>query len=174
MVTTSGYQAAGGYSPAVAFELEPANEAFLDSAPHRYVFPMDLPAPAETVWAGLIADPPLAWVRGLRIEWTSARPFGVGTTRTAHGAFGAVKLFERYIVWDEGRRTVFSVERSNVPLFRRFAEDYVIEPTAAGCRFTWTFAAEPRGPAAVRAIDNLMQRGIFGAMARDTRRHFRA
>jgi hypothetical protein len=69
---------------------------------------------------------------------------------------------------------VFSVERSNVPLFRRFAEDYVIEPTAAGCRFTWTFAAEPRGPAAVRAIDHLMQRGIFGAMARDTRRHFRA
>ncbi|HJQ44231.1 MAG TPA: SRPBCC family protein [Jatrophihabitantaceae bacterium] len=158
----------------MAFRLQPTDADFVANAPQRYVFAMDLPAPAETVWQGLVADKPLAWVRGLSIGWTSARPFDVGTTRTAKGGFGAIWLYERYVVWEEGHRQVFVVERSNVPLFHRFAENYLVEPTADGCRFTWTFAVEPRGPRAVRAVDNLIQRGMFGAMASDTRKHFGA
>jgi hypothetical protein len=156
----------------MAFDLEPVDETFFDAAPCRYVYAMDLAAPAHEVWAGLVADRPLSWVRGLRITWTSPAPFGIGTTRTAAGAFGAVRLDESYFRWEDGRRHSFTVMRSNSPMFRRFAEDYLVEPAEGGCTFTWTFAVEPRGPQPVIAAIGSAQRPIFAAMARDTRRHF--
>ena len=156
----------------MAFRLDETDADFVASAPQRYVYAMELPVPADKVWDGLVADTPLDWVRGLSIDWTSPRPFDVGTTRTARVFFGAMRVHERFVVWDDGRRKTFVVDKANVPLFRRFGEDYLVEPTPAGCRFTWTFAVEPRGPRAVAAVDNLVQRGLFSAMAADTRKHF--
>jgi hypothetical protein len=59
-------------------------------------------------------------------------------------------------------------------MFRRFAEDYLVEPSDDGCTFTWTFAVEPRGPRPVVAAVGATQRPNFAAMARDTMRHFGA
>jgi hypothetical protein len=71
------------------FEVRPADESFYDSAPERYVDAIDIARPAEQVWADLTGDNPLAWCKVLqRITWTSPRPFGVGTTRTARALGG--------------------------------------------------------------------------------------
>jgi len=157
----------------MAFAVEPFDENFFDTAPQRYRFVMDLPQPAGEIWtAALGGDEPLTWVRGLRVRWTTPPPRGVGAARVAYGAFGAIRLYERFHVWEEGRRIAFRVERCNVPLFRCFGEDYLVEPTATGCRFTWTFAAAPRGPRAAAAVNHAVQRAMFTAMARDTVRHF--
>lgn len=156
----------------MTFALASADADFVEHAPCRFVFPMQLAASAEQVWSGLVADRPLSWVRGLNISWTSPRPFGVGTTRTAAGGFGAVRLDEVFFRWEEGHRYSFSAVGANVPLLRRFAEDYVVEPAGEGCLFTWTFAIEPRGPRAVAEAVGRAQRPIYAAMARDTRRHF--
>jgi hypothetical protein len=157
----------------MAFALEPADEDFLRTAPQRYVFPMELPVSPERVWQDAMAGPhALRFVRGLRIRWTSDAPRGIGSTRTAFAGFGAIHLQERYFVWDDGRRNAFMGTAVNVPLFRRFAEDYVVEPTASGCRFTWTFAAEPRGPRPAAAVNDVVQRAMFAGMARDVRRHY--
>lgn len=156
----------------MAFDLKPADESFLDSAPLRYVHVLELAATPERVWAGLTADRALYWVRGLSVTWTSPRPFGVGATRIAAGAYGAARLHESYFRWEEGRRHSFQVLRANTPLFHRFAEDYLVEPIAGGCRFTWTFAVEPRGARAVAASVGATQRLIFAGMAKDTQRHF--
>ena len=154
------------------FPLDPADEDFLANAPQRYSYSMDLPVPPEKVWAVLAGDEPMDFVRGLKIRWTSPTPRGIGATRRANGGFGAIRLNERYFIWDEGRRTAFTVESSNVPLFRRFAEDYIVELTSDGCRFTWVFAVEPRGPRPIGAANGAVQRGMFGQMARDFRKHF--
>lgn len=154
------------------FDLAPADEEFLTAAPQRYSFSKELPSPAQQVWAVLAGDEPLDFVRGLTVRWTSPAPHGVGATRKAFGAFGAIRFDERYFIWEDGRRTAFTVERSNVPLFRRFAEDYVVEPTAGGCRFTWVFAVEPRGPRPVAAANGAVQRALFAQLARDFGRHF--
>jgi hypothetical protein len=154
------------------FALEPADEDFLATAPQRYSYSMELPVPPGTVWAVLAGDEPMDFVRGLKIRWTSPAPRGVGATRRANGSFGAVRLDERYFIWVDGRRTAFTVESANVPLFRRFAEDYVVEPTAAGCRFTWVFAVEPRTPRPIAAANGGVQRATFAQMARDFRNHF--
>jgi hypothetical protein len=154
------------------FALAAADEEFLTTAPQRYTHSMHLPAPLESVWAVLAGDAPLDFVRGLSIRWTSPTPRGVGATRRANGGFGTIRLDERYFIWDDGRRTAFTVETANVPLFRRFAEDYVVEPAVGGCRFTWVFAVELRGPGPMVAANAAVQRAMFGQMARDFGRHF--
>ncbi|MDT4916164.1 MAG: hypothetical protein QOH89_864 [Pseudonocardiales bacterium] len=156
----------------MAFALKPVDEDFLTSAPQRYSYSMELPVPPEKVWAVLSGDKPLDWIRGLSITWTSPEPRGVGATRHANAGFGAIRLDEQYFIWEEGRRTAFFVTRVNVPLLRRFAEDYTVEPTSGGCRFDWVFAAEPRGPRPVAAANDLVQKTMFGRMAHDFESRF--
>jgi hypothetical protein len=127
------------------YSLEPADETFFDTAPYVYRFPVELEVPPERVWESLTSDRSLAdWGLGLHsLEWTSPRPFGVGTTRTVVLPGKAMALRERFFRWEEGQRTSFYLAESNRPLLRRLAEDYLVEKTSAGSRFTWTIALEP-------------------------------
>ena len=126
------------------FPLSETDDAFLDSAPLRYRHVVDLPVGPHEAWEALTADDAVvSWTPMItKVRWTSLRPYGVGTTKEVT-AGGLATLRERYYRWDEGKRKTFSVTESSLPGFRRFAEDYVVEPTPTGSRFTWTFAIEP-------------------------------
>lgn len=152
--------------------LEPVDESFFASARERYSDTFAIARPAESVWADLVSDQPLAWCRGLSLSWTSERPFGVGTTRRAASLGGVIKLKERYFIWEEAHRQAFYVTHANLPLFKRFAEDYVVEPDGADrCRFTWTFAIEPTALGRPGApLNGITFRRMFG----ETRRHYGA
>ena len=155
------------------FALQPCDEQFLDTARARYVDTMEIPVPADQVWADLVSDETLGWCRVVsRVKWTSPRPFGVGTTRTLRLRGGLLSVDERYFRWEEGRRKSFCVVGASLPLFRRFAEDYLVEevsPTSS--RLTWTIAAEPSMAGRPGApVNALLTRSLF----RDTRRHFGA
>jgi hypothetical protein len=155
------------------FDLAPCDGDFFGSASFRYSYPIELPVSSEQVWAGLTSDEPLSWCRLLSHgRYTSERPFGVGTTRTIRAA-GLLRLRERFFRWDEGRRQSFTVVQASLPMFRQFGEDYLLEPTPSGCRFTWTFAFEP-GPLLkpVGPLAGPPNSVLFGAFVRDTRRHF--
>jgi hypothetical protein len=158
------------------FDLEPFDADSFESAKHRFTYVMDLPVPAAEVWAGLVAETPLAWCRLLHDgKYTSPRPFGVGTTREVGVGVGRglLKLREQFFRWEEGRRHSFSVVQMNVPTFRRFGEDYLVEDTAAGCRFTWSFALDTPsklGPLGLGIVGPNI--GIFKSLVHDTRRHF--
>src|ERR1700739_3868915 len=126
-------------------KLEPADDAFLASAPKIYRETFEIPRPAQQVWEELVADGTLNWGRmlGRGGQWTSPQPYGVGTTRTMKAAFGAIVLHEKFFRWEEGKRYSFYVERANLPLFKRFAEDYTLEETGpSSCRLTWIIACE--------------------------------
>jgi hypothetical protein len=153
------------------FPSQPVQETFLDTAPLRLCEAFDIPRTAARVWEDLTAENPLSWCRLLkRITWTSPRPFGVGTTRTARTIGNASVLDERFFRWEEGRRQSFYVLESNVPFFRRFAEDYLVEPASeTACRFTWTIAIEPH-PAAQPT--NPVNRLLLSTLFRDTHRHY--
>jgi hypothetical protein len=147
--------------------LEPFDVDFFDSAPQRRSYVLDLPVSPERVWRGLSASNPLWWCRLLSsVEYTSPRPFGVGTTRTA-ALLGVLRLREVFIRWEEGRRQSFLVDRANLPLFRRFGEDYLVERSAEGSRLTWTFAYE----SGLKVGDRLNVL-VFDSLVADTRRHF--
>ncbi|CAM4014075.1 SRPBCC family protein [Smaragdicoccus niigatensis] len=127
-------------------KLQPIGPTFFVNAPILMTETFEVPRPADDVWAELVVEHPMEFLGIIkRIDWTSPRPFGVGTTRTAHAYLGALVLNERFIVWDEGRRMAFGVESSNLPVFRRFGEDYRIEPTSPeSCTLTWTIASDPQ------------------------------
>ena len=155
------------------FKLSECDEAFLASAPNRQVGVFEIPHPAERVWSALTADGTLSWCRALSsVTWTSPRPFGVGTTRMVKTPLGALVLKETYFIWEEGRRKAFHVSEASMPLFRRFAEDYVVEETSpTTCRFTWTVASEvPSAAKPGNPINGLITKSLFN----DTKRHFGA
>jgi hypothetical protein len=85
---------------------------------------------------------------------------------------GAMIVDGHFFIWEEGRRCAFFVTKLNVPLFKSFAEDYVVEPSGAGgCRFTWRIAMTPSALARPGAIVNkLMANRTF----RYTGRYFNA
>jgi carbon monoxide dehydrogenase subunit G len=156
-------------------QLEPVDEGFFASAPHRYEFPIDLPVPPERVWESLQSDESVAaWGPAVRsLRWTSPRPFGVGTTREVALPLGVMTVRERFIVWDEGTRYAFCGYETNRGFYRRFAENYVIEPRSGGSRLTWTIAIEPE-PRYRRLVElgRPFNRLAFGQFARSARGYF--
>jgi hypothetical protein len=97
------------------------------------------------VWDSLVSDESLAaWGPAIKdVTWTSPRPFGVGTTREVTTPGGG-RMRERYFRWDEGHAHSFYAYESSVPLFKRLAEDYIVEPDGAETLFTWVMAIEPK------------------------------
>jgi hypothetical protein len=155
--------------------LEPADAGVFDTAPHVFRYEKHFAAPPERVWESLVSDASLqAWGSSVSsLTWLSSRPFGVGTDREVVLAPGLVKVHERYFRWDEGRGYSFYVFESNIPVFRRFAEDYALTPDGEGTRFVWTVAIEPR--AALRLPFTVLApvlKALFGRMASDGEKYF--
>lgn len=132
------------------FSLRPVDESFFVAAPLVLREEFAVPRPAEAVWEELTADGTLSWCRIIqRVEWTSPRPFGVGTTRTVRALGGTNVMHEHFFLWEEGRRMSFYANEANVPLFRRFGEDYRVEAVSdRSCRLTWTIAIDAHGAGA--------------------------
>ena len=155
------------------FELEAADASFLQTAPTRFTGTFEIARPAAEVWAELTREGALDFCCVLGgARWTSPRPFGVGTTRTMRVTPLLLVVEETFFRWEEGRRKSFYAHAANLPLFRRLAEDYLVEEVApASCRFTWTLAGETRPFARPGApINALVARSIIADMGR----HFAA
>lgn len=129
-----------------SFALEQADAAFFLSAPIKIVHAIESNVDTENLWRALTADDALvSWARGLtRADWTSTRPFGVGSTRLVEAAGGVASLKEKFFRWDEGTQMSFYVEAASLPGFRKFAEDVLVQQIPGGSRLTWTFAVEPQ------------------------------
>src|ERR1700709_2603776 len=111
------------------YQLESADADFFESAPHVFTYQRRFAAPPAQVWEQLTSDVSIsAWGPAIKsVTWTSPRPFGVGTTRDVV-ALGVATSAARSFRWDEGRRHSFAVYESTLPIFTRFAEDYIVEP----------------------------------------------
>ncbi|GAB3452059.1 SRPBCC family protein [Actinophytocola sediminis] len=126
------------------YPLAESDDEFLDRARFRLDHEVVLPAPADRVWQALTADDALvSWARGITgAEWTSPRPFGVGTTRTVTVGRGVAALRERFYRWETGHRMTFTATAASRPGIRRFAEDLVLTPDSASTRLRWIFAVD--------------------------------
>jgi hypothetical protein len=150
--------------------LPAVDEAFLASAPSRCVDTIEVALPAATVWAELTRDATLDWCSGLKITWSSPRPFGVGTKRQARLLGALLRVQEEYFLWEEGRRMAFFVTAVRPAAYRRSAEDYLVEALGPDrCRFTWTLAFELT---LLGKLNSPLSALIIKRMFADTRRHF--
>jgi Polyketide cyclase / dehydrase and lipid transport len=155
------------------YSLEPVDAEFFASAPHIFGYQKPFAAPPEQVWESLISDASAAaWGRLIKeVSWTSAPPLGVGATRES-AALGT-RARERYFRWDEGHGYSMFVYESTAPIFKRYAEDFVLQHNDVGTLFNWTVAIEPKAAFALpfKALAPLF-RTLLGRIASDGQRYF--
>ncbi|MCG8669586.1 MAG: SRPBCC family protein [Pseudomonadales bacterium] len=126
---------------------KPVEHDFLDNAPVVIVHAIEIHATPETIFKSFEdADHWPQWFDGMtKVEWTSPKPFGVGTTRTV--SLGAMKVYEYFTRWEENKRFTFYFTKTNLPFVNALMEDYLLEPIGDGItRFTYTVAYEPKFP----------------------------
>jgi hypothetical protein len=157
------------------YPLEPSDASNLVSAPHVYRYRSHFAAPPERVWESLASDASLAaWGPSVKaVNWLSARPFGVDTTREVVLVGGAPRVRERFFRWDEGRGYSFAVYEASIPGFRHFVEDYGVEADGDGTLFTWTVAIEPKRAFALpfKALSPVLK-FAFGRVVADGKKYF--
>ncbi|WP_179468138.1 SRPBCC family protein [Mycolicibacterium vinylchloridicum] len=126
------------------YPLEAVDAGFFASAPYVFRYQKPFAAAPEQVWESLAsADSAAAWGRTVKeVSFTSPPPHGVGTTResVALGARGR----SRYFRWDVDKGYSMYVYESTAPVFTRYAEDFVLQPSGDSTLFTFTVAIEPK------------------------------
>ena len=118
---------------------------FTTSAPVCLVFDVDLACTPDQLFT--IFEDEHSWPKwaspGInRVEWTSPRPFGVGTTRTVFLS-SALAVYEEFTLWERGVTMSFFFVGTSQKIWRRFGELYEVHPTDAGCHLRWTVAYDP-------------------------------
>ncbi len=114
------------------------------SGPNSTTIRQVINKPAASVFASF--EDAAAWKEwlGLDVEWTSEKPFGVGTTRTVIASGQTID--EVFTLWDEPHRMGFYFLRGSLPL-AAFAEDYTLTPLSdTSCELAWSYAYEWGGP----------------------------
>lgn len=128
-------------------KLERLDEQGIRQAPVTIVNSVEIQATPSEVFAAL-EDGSLwpKWIPFIRhVEWTTPRPFQVGTCRTVTMVAGA-KIDDEFFLWDQDERMAFWVRgMTKVKLFHAFGEIYELSPTATGTRLTWTVGVKPAG-----------------------------
>ena len=86
------------------------------------------------------------WVPAIRqVTWTSAKPFGTGTTRTVNLVRGA-RVEEVFWAWEPNRRIGFSISASSMRWLSALAELYEITALSSDrCKLRWTLAVRLTG-----------------------------
>lgn len=120
---------------------------FLQSAPVKIVNIVDIQATPEQIFA--VFEDEHAWPKWFKgivdVEWTSPKPYGVGTTRTV--SLGALKVWEHFIHWDQNKRFTFYFTKTNLPFVKALAEDYeLVAVNENTTRFSYTVAYDPALP----------------------------
>jgi uncharacterized protein YndB with AHSA1/START domain len=80
-----------------------------------------------------------------KVEWTSAKPYGIGTTRSVH-MMGDMIGYEEFVEWEPGKRMAFTFVGCSKDTTEKFLEDYRVTDLEDGtCKVEWHMAMEPRG-----------------------------
>ncbi len=109
-------------------------EEIIRATPEQ-IFEVFEDAHAWTVWAMPIQ----------KVEWTSPKPFGIGTTRTV-SMTGGLAGYEEFVAWERGKRMAFTFVGTTQEGIESFLEDYRITDLGDGtCRAEWYMALETTG-----------------------------
>lgn len=124
---------------------------FFDQAPIRIVSEVELPCSPERLFALFEdADAWAVWVDVIqKVQWTSPRPFAVGTTRSVEMPGGMV-AYEEFLAWDAPHHMAFRFNQFTQKFLKAFGENYQVTNLGNGhCRLVWTVGMEPAGPVAL-------------------------
>ena len=147
---------------------EHVDDAWIDTAPIKMINTVVIAATPQQIWAAF--EDAAAWPRWAtvikHVEWTSPKPFGVGTTRTVTMA-GKMTGFEEFIAWEPYTKLGFRFNEASMDGISAFAERYDLVPVDGRTSVTWTMVMAPKGVSKVivPVTRPIMQR-MFGRMLR--------
>ena len=129
------------------YECEIVDENYAGSASFSFSVNVDIKASPEEIFATF--EDECSWPKWAvpitKVEWTSSKPFGLGTTRTV-SMMGSLVGDEVFISWDYPKRMGFCFTHCSHSLIKTFAEDYRVEDLGDGLsRVTWTMGMTPQG-----------------------------
>ena len=130
--------------PRMKFQLETGNIDYIDQAPQKFINAVDLKASAEVVFAALRdTETWLQWFPDMTAATWEGEP-GAGTDRVVK--VGPMQIREHFILWEEPRQMAFYVSETSLPFAKKMIENYTIEETDSGCRFTYAVGMQFRFP----------------------------
>lgn len=115
--------------------------SFIEDAEVKVINVVEIPASPEAIFKVFEdAQSWPKWFKGITsVEWTSPKPFGVGTTRTV--SLGAMKVWEHFFLWEQNKRFSFYFTQTSLPFVKALVEDYQLEAIDEHTtRFTYTVA----------------------------------
>jgi hypothetical protein len=141
---------------------------YLESAPQKLVFEMDLPVTPAALFSIFERSDTWQWAGIEDVIWDREPPFNAETKRTIVQPSGN-RLDEQFLVWEQDYRMVFRIDRGDVDMLSALIEDYTVVPVGEnGCRFTWTIGYELRGWRQVLApLLSIIVRLMFKNMVKD-------
>jgi uncharacterized protein YndB with AHSA1/START domain len=144
------------------FKCEVGDIDYIERAPLRFINTVDLKAPPEEVFAAL-RDPDtwLLWFPDMTSAVWEGEP-GVGTDRVVKA--GPMAIREHFVVWREPHQMAFYISETSLPFAKRMVENYTIEQTSTGSRFTYAVGMQPRFPL---SVVKFAVKAKFGKMFQD-------
>ena len=129
------------------FECTPVGLEFLEQTKNVFKAEEIVKASPEVIFE--VFEDPRAWSVWAypiqNVEWTSPKPFGVGTTRSVH-MMGDMVGYEEFVAWEPGKRMAFTFVGCSKDATDKFLEDYRVTDLGDGsCRVEWYMAMETRG-----------------------------
>lgn len=129
------------------FKCEIGDISYIEHAPLQFINTVDITAPPEAVFAGLReTDAWLRWFPDMKSAVWEGEP-GAGTNRIVK--VGPMEITEHFVIWKEPTQMAFYVSDTSLPFARRMVENYTIEETSTGSRFTYAVGMQFRFPLSV-------------------------
>ena len=126
------------------FKCEAGDINYIEHAPLQFINTVELEAPPEAVFAALSdTDAWLRWFPDMKSAEWEGEP-GVGTDRIVR--VGAMQIKEHFVIWEEPYQMAFYVSETSLPFAKRMVENYTIEETSSGSRFTYAVGMDVRFP----------------------------
>ena len=123
---------------------DPVGLELINTARFRTTNSVDLPITPSQLWQVLEdAEAYPQWSYVTRMSWTSPRPVRVGSTRAIDTRVGG-HVIDEVIACHPQVHLAFRVNAVSAPSEGASVEEFRIEPTAQGCRLTWTLAHDPK------------------------------
>jgi carbon monoxide dehydrogenase subunit G len=150
------------------FECTPVGVDFLQQTPNVFVAEEVIRATPEQIFDVFEdAESWTEWATPIeKVEWTSPKPYGVGTTRSVH-MMGGLVGYEEFVEWERGKRMAFTFLGASKNATEKFLEDYRVTDLGDGtCKVEWYMAMEVKGFSRhlmflTRPIMRLMNRRFF-------------
>lgn len=129
------------------YPCEPIGMDFFENAPFSYSAEEVIRATPEQIFDAFEdAESWPVWALPIqKVEWTSPKPFQLGTTRTV-SMMGGMVGEEEFIAWERGRHMAFRFNQFSSGATAAFGENYTVADRGDGsCTVRWTMAMKATG-----------------------------